>query len=133
MNKLKTLTAAITFATFGMAANAAMAQTPAAAPAQQGGAPAQQFEQGQQAGPITDGDLEKFVKANEEVAKVRDEFTQKLNEENDQQKAQQLQAQAQEKMLEAVKDNNMDALTYNAIAARIQTDTELQERLSALQ
>lgn len=133
MNKLKTLTAAITFATFGMAANAAMAQTPAAAPAQQGSVPAQQFEQGQQAGPITDGDLEKFVKANEEVAKVRDEFTQKLNEENDQQKAQQLQAQAQEKMLEAVKDNNMDALTYNAIAARIQTDTELQERLSALQ
>ncbi|GGB40149.1 hypothetical protein GCM10011502_11840 [Oceanisphaera marina] len=133
MNKLKTLTAAITFATFGMAANAAMAQAPAAAPAQQGGAPAQQFEQGQQAGPITDGDLKKFVKANEEVAKVRDEFTQKLNEENDQQKAQQLQMQAQEKMLEAVKDNNMDALTYNAIAARIQTDTELQERLSALQ
>ena len=133
MNKLKTLTAAITFATFGMAANAAMAQAPAAAPAQQGGAPAQQFEQGQQAGPITDGDLKKFVKANEDVAKVRDEFTQKLNEENDQQKAQQLQMQAQEKMLEAVKDNNMDALTYNAIAARIQTDTELQERLSALQ
>ena len=41
--------------------------------------------------------------------------------------------QAQEKMLEAVKDNDMDALTYNAIASRIQTDTELQERVSALQ
>ena len=131
MNKLKTLTAAITFATFGMAASAAMAQAPQAAPqaAQQGAAPAQ----GQQAGPVSDSDLKSFVKANEDVAKVRDEFTQKLSEESDQEKAQQLQMQAQEKMLEAVKDNDMDALTYNAIAARIQTDTELQERVSALQ
>ena len=126
MNKLKTLTAAITLATFGMGATAAMAQAPDAAPAQQ-------FEPGQQAGPITDGDLKKFVKANEEVAKVRDQFTQKLNEESDQQKAQQLQMQAQEEMLDALQDNDMDAHTYNAIAARIQTDTKLQERLSALQ
>lgn len=135
MNKLKTLTAAITFATFGLGASAAMAQAPEAAttPQQQQAAPGQQFEPGQQAGPVSDGDLKNFVKANEDVAKVRDEFTQKLNEESDQQKAQQLQMQAQEKMLEAVKDNDMDALTYNAIAARIQTDTELQERVSALQ
>ena len=134
MNKLKTLTAAITFATFGMGASAAMAQAPEAAPApataQQGAAPA---PQGQQAGPVSDGDLQSFVKANQDVSKVRDEFTQKLNEESDQEKAQQLQMQAQEKMLEAVKSNDMDALTYNAIASRIQTDTELQERASALQ
>ncbi|ART82665.1 hypothetical protein CBP31_08560 [Oceanisphaera profunda] len=143
MNKLKTLTAAITFATFGLGASAAMAQAPeaatapqqqqAAAQASQAAAPSQQFEAGQQAGPVSDGDLKNFVKANEDVAKVRDEFTQKLNEESDQQKAQQLQMQAQEKMLEAVKDNELDALTYNAIAARIQTDTELQERVTALQ
>ena len=132
MNKLKTLTAAITFATFGMGATAAMAQAPQAAPAPstaEQAAPAP----GQQAGPVSDGDLKNFVKANQDVSKVRDEFTQKLNEESDQEKAQQLQMQAQEKMLEAVKDNDMDALTYNAIASRIQTDTELQERVSALQ
>ena len=133
MNKLKTLTAAITFATFGMGATAVMAQAPASAPTQQDGASAQPFEQGQQAGPITDGDLKKFVAANQDVAKVRDEFTQKLNEETDQEKAQQLQMQAQEKMLDIVKDHNLDALTYNAIASRIQTDTKLQERVSALQ
>ena len=132
MNKLKTLTAAITFATFGMGATAAMAQAPQAAPAPataEQAAPAPD----QQAGPVSDGDLKNFVKANQDVSKVRDEFTQKLNEESDQEKAQQLQMQAQEKMLEAVKDNDMDALTYNAIASRIQTDTELQERVSALQ
>lgn len=143
MNKLKTLTAAITFATFGMGATAAMAQAPGAAPEQQGapqqaqqGAPQQAQQgapQGQQAGPVSDSDLKNFVKANEDVSKVRDEFTQKLSEESDQEKAQELQMQAQEKMLEAVKKNDMDALTYNAIAARIQTDAELQERASALQ
>ena len=128
MNKLKTLTAAITFATFGMGATAAMAQAPQAAPAT-----AEQAATGQQAGSVSDGDLKSFVKANQDVSKVRDEFTQKLNEESDQEKAQQLQMQAQEKMLEAVKSNDMDPLTYNAIASRIQTDTELQERASALQ
>ena len=128
MNKLKTLTAAITFATFGMGATAAMAQAPQAAPAT-----AEQAATGQQAGTVSDGDLKSFVKANQDVSKVRDEFTQKLNEESDQEKAQQLQMQAQEKMLEAVKSNDMDPLTYNAIASRIQTDTELQERASALQ
>ncbi|ART80617.1 DUF4168 domain-containing protein [Oceanisphaera avium] len=141
MNKLKTLTAAITFATFGMGATAAMAQAPGAAPEQQGAAQTQQgapqaqqgAPQGQQSGPVSDADLKNFVKANQDVAKVRDEFTQKLSEESDQAKAQELQMEAQEKMLEAVKDNDMDALTYNAIAARIQTDTELQERASALQ
>ena len=131
MTKLKTLTAAITFATFGFATSAAMAQAPDAA--QQGGAPSQQFEQGQQTGPVTDADLNKFVKANAAVSDIRNEFTEKLNQESDQEKAQQLQMQAQEKMLQAVQDHDMDALTYNAIAARIQTDTELQERLSALQ
>ena len=131
MNKLKTLTAALTLATFGFGASSALAEAPTAGAApQQQAAPA---PQGQQAGPVSDGDLKNFVKANQDITKVRDEFTQKLNEESDQAKAQQLQMQAQEKMLEAVQDNDMDALTYNAIAARIQTDTELQARASALQ
>ncbi|OYD23571.1 DUF4168 domain-containing protein [Oceanimonas baumannii] len=132
MTKLKTLTTAIAFATFGMTATAAMAQqAPAQAP--QGSAQAQPFEQGQQSGQITDGELKKFIKANEEVAQVRDEFSQKLNQENDQQKAQELQMQAQEEMQKAVENNDLDASTYNTIAARLQTDPELQDRLSALQ
>lgn len=131
MNKFKTLTAAVTFATFAIGASTAMAQAPAAGAApQQQAAPA---PQSQPAGPVSDDDLKNFVKANQDVAKVQEEFSQKLNEEDDQAKAQQLQMQAQEKMLEAVTDNDIDAQTYNSIAARIQTDTELQERVSALQ
>lgn len=130
MTKLKTLTTAIAFATFGMTATAAMAQQ---APAPQTSAPAQQLEQGQAAAPVTDGELKKFVKANEEVAQIRDEFSQKLNQEQDQQKAQELQMQAQEEMIKAVEKHDLDAPTYNAIAARLQTDPELQDRASALQ
>lgn len=132
MTKLKTLTTAIAFATFGMTATAAMAQQ-APAPAPQTSAPAQPFEQGQAAAPVTDGELKKFVKANEEVAQIRDEFSQKLNQEQDQQKAQELQMQAQEEMMKAVEKHDLDAPTYNAIAARLQTDPELQDRASALQ
>ena len=132
MNNLKTLTAAIAFATFGLGAPAVMAQA-GGAPAQQGAAPTQQYEQGQPAAaPIKDADLKKFVEADADVAKIRDKFSQKLSSTEDQEKAQKLQLEAQEKMVKAVQDNDIDVLTYNEIATRMQTDPELQQRAEAL-
>ena len=134
MNNLKTLTAAIAFATFSLGATSVMAQPEGAAPAQQqqgqpGAAPAQQ----QQAAPVSDGDLKKFVDASEDVAKIRDEFSQKLNNADDQEKAQQLQQEAQDKMLDAVKKSGLDAMKYNEIATQIQADPQLQQRAESLQ
>lgn len=134
MNKLKTLTAAIALSTFGFGVPAVMAQAGTSAPAQQGAALAQQYEPGQSATtPIGDEELKKFAEANANVAKVREEFSRKLNEENNQEKAQELQMEAQEKMMEAVRDADIAAPLYNEIAARIQTDPELQKRVEALQ
>lgn len=134
MNNLKTLTAAIAFATFSLGATSVMAQPEGAAPAQQqqgqpGAAPAQQ----QQAAPVSDGDLKKFVDASEDVAKIRDEFSQKLNNADDQEKAQQLQQEAQDKMLDAVQKSGLDAMKYNEIATQIQADPQLQQRAESLQ
>lgn len=121
MNNLKTLTAAIAFATFGIGAPAVMAQAE--------GTPAQQYEQGQPAAaPISDDNLKKFVEADKEVAELRDEFSEKLSEADDQEEAQKLQLEAQEKMVEAVQDADLDVATYNEIATRMQTDPELQQR-----
>src|SRR5690554_1171443 len=120
MNNLKTLTAAIAFATFGIGAPAVMAQAE--------GAP-QQYEQGQPAAtPISDDNLKKFVEADKEVAELRDEFSEKLSKAEDQEEAQKLQLEAQEKMVEAVQDADLDVATYNEIATRMQTDPELQQR-----
>ncbi|WP_193074749.1 DUF4168 domain-containing protein [Pseudomonas sp. FME51] len=126
MNNLKTLTAAIAFATFGIGAPAAMAQAG-------GTAPAQQYEQGQPAAaPISEENLKKFVEADADVAELRDEFSEKLSKAEDQEEAQKLQLEAQEKMVEAVQDSDLDVPTYNEIATRMQTDPELQQRAQSL-
>lgn len=124
MTNLKTLTAAICFATFGFATTAAVAQE---------GAPAQQpsATQEQPAAQISDADLEKFVEAETKVSEIRDEFTQKLNDAEDQDQAQELQLEAQEKMMEAVSDVGIEVPVYNEIATRIQSDPELQQRAEA--
>ncbi|PCC97515.1 DUF4168 domain-containing protein [Halopseudomonas pelagia] len=119
MTNLKTLTAAICFATFGFATTAAVAQE---------GAPAQPPAAQQAAAPISDADLEKFVEAEEKVAEIREEFTQKLNDAEDQEQAQSLQLEAQEKMMEAVGEVGIEVPVYNQIATRIQSDPELQQR-----
>lgn len=124
MTNLKTLTAAICFATFGFATTAAVAQE--GAPAQQPSAPQQQA-----ATQISDADLEKFVEAESKVSEIRDEFTQKLNDAEDQDKAQELQLEAQEKMMEAVSEVGIEVPVYNEIATRIQSDPELQQRAEA--
>lgn len=121
MTNLKTLTAAICFATFGFATSAVVAQE--SAPAQQ--PPATQQQAAKQ---ISDADLEKFVEAEEKVSEIRDEFTQKLNDAEDQDQAQELQLEAQEKMMQAVSDVGIEVPVYNEIATRIQSDPELQQR-----
>ena len=121
MKHLKTLTAAIALATFGVGAPAVMAQA--------GGAAQQQYEQGQPAAaPISDDNLKKFVEADKEVAEIRDEFSEKLSKAENQEDAQKLQLEAPEKMVEAVQDADLDVATYNEIATRMQTDPELQQR-----
>ena len=133
MNNLKTLAAAVCLTVFGAAAPSAMAQATGAQqgqPAQaQQGIPAQQGMAGPQASSqITDGELEKFVDASEKVFEVRDEFTEKLNEVEDPQKAQALQMEAQQEMMKAVSDSGIEVQKYNEIATRLQTDTDLQQR-----
>ena len=133
MTNLKTLAAAVCLTAFGAAAPSVMAQATGAqqgkaAQAQQG-MPAQQGMAGQQAASqITDGDLEKFVDASEKVFEIRDEFTEKLNDVEDPQKAQALQMEAQQEMMEAVSDSGIEVQKYNEIATRLQTDTHLQQR-----
>lgn len=162
MTTLKTLTAAVAFATFGLAAPAALAQssTTSAPPTQQqqgttgsmGGDMAQQqgttgsmgSDMGQQGATgsmgttstptarLSDEELEKFASAESKVSEIRDEFSEKLADADSQEKAQSLQLEAQEKMVEAVREEGLEIPTYNEIAVRMQSDPQLQQRISSM-
>lgn len=123
MTTLKKLTIAMGFASFAIAAPMAMAQAQDPAAGQQYGQPEQQA-----AAPVSDADLEKFVSAESKVNEIRDDFSQRLGQVDNQEEAQSLQLEAQEKMVEAVQDEGLDVGRYNEIATRIQTDPELQQR-----
>ena len=77
---------------------------------------------------MTDEDLEKFVTAEKKVNEIRQELTEELSNAGDQQEAQQMQLDAQEEMVEAIQDEEMDIPRYNEIASRMQTDMELRQR-----
>ncbi|HAB92531.1 MAG TPA: DUF4168 domain-containing protein [Pseudomonas sp.] len=129
MFDLKKLIAAVSFVTLGLSASAVMAQN--GAPTSNGDLARQQQQQGQDM--TSDAELKKFIHASEEVSKIREEYTERFNNAKDQPIAQQLQKEAQDKMLNAVENAGLDTESYNQLAQRVQTSPELQQRLQQLQ
>ena len=129
MFDLKKLIAAVSFVTLGLSASAVMAQS--GAPTSSGDLARQQQQQGQDM--TSDAELKKFIHASEEVSKIREEYTERFNNAKDQPIAQQLQKEAQDKMLNAVENAGLDTESYNQLAQRVQTSPELQQRLQQLQ
>lgn len=129
MFDLKKLIAAVSFVTLGLSASAVMAQN--GAPTSSGDLARHQQQQGQDM--TSDAELKKFIHASEEVSKIREEYTERFNNAKDQPIAQQLQKEAQDKMLNAVENAGLDTESYNQLAQRVQTSPELQQRLQQLQ
>ena len=129
MFDLKKLIAAVSFVTLGLSASAVMAQN--GAPTSSGDLARQQQQQGQDM--TSDAELKKFIHASEEVSKIREEYTERFNNAKDQPIAQQLQKEAQDKMLNAVENAGLDTESYNQLAQRVQASPELQQRLQQLQ
>ncbi|MEH6389389.1 MAG: DUF4168 domain-containing protein [Pseudomonas profundi] len=135
MNTLKTLTAAVALAALGATAPAAFAQATGGTPqgATQGaqqGAPAGQMGGAQTE--ISEEDLQKFAEADSAVGDIRDDFSQRLSQAENQEEAQSLQMEAQEKMVEAVQSEGLEIPKYNEIATRMQSDPELQQRVQSM-
>ncbi|WP_304640652.1 DUF4168 domain-containing protein [Pseudomonas sp.] len=131
MTTLKTLTAAVALAALGATAPAAFAQ--ATSPADQQGATGAQTQMGgAMQSQITDEDLERFASAESKVSEIRDDFSERLSQAEDQAEAQSLQLEAQERMVEAVQSEGLAVPQYNEIATRMQTDPELQQRMGSM-
>ena len=76
--------------------------------------------------------LESFAESLGEIMQIREEFTGKLQQTEDANKARDLQQQANEKMLGVIEENNISIEEYNAINEAVQTDPELRNRVIAM-
>ncbi len=78
---------------------------------------------------VSDAELDQVADAYEAVTEVRERFQQELGEVSDPERAQQLQQQAGEEMVEAVEAQGLDVQTYNQVMEAAQVDEELRDQL----
>lgn len=128
MNHRINRTAAIA-AAMGLAG--AMAAAPALAQETQYQDPAQTTPEPHQSIELTEEKIEQFVDAMTEVREIRDEAAAELERADDTQQAQQVQQDAQIRMIEAVENAGLSVEEYNQIAMMMSSDPELQQRVSS--
>lgn len=76
--------------------------------------------------------LERFAGAWNEVQGIRDDYMGEIQAASDAEKAQALQQEAQEKMVEAVTEAGVDVSEYNAIATHMGQDPEFAQMIMSL-
>ena len=92
----------------------------------------QQQEMMQQQAPevdLSDAELDKVADAYEAVTEVREEFQADLEGIEDPERAQQMQEEAGDKMVEAVENQGLEVETYNQAMEAAQVDEELRNEL----
>lgn len=92
----------------------------------------QQSAQQQSTRDVSDKELQQFADAQAELASIQQEYSQKLQNVEDPERATSLQRQANEEMKTAVKDVGLNVQSFNEIAMAIQNSPELQQKLSGM-
>lgn len=128
-NSLKLFTVTIALL-FGMAATAQQ-QGQQQPPQQQQQQPPQQQQQPETID-VSDEQLEQFADAQVEIASIQQDFSARLQEVDDPEKAHDLQLEANEEMTAAVEEAGLDVESFNQIAMSIQNDPDLQQKLTEM-
>lgn len=81
---------------------------------------------------FNDQELKQFVKAQEGINDIRDEYMEKIEAADSQQKAQELQMEANDEMVTVIEDAGMDIPTYNSIATAYNSEPQVRNRVDAL-
>lgn len=102
--------------------------------AQQSEEPAQDTMATQQAPTqdFSDEQLQQFADASQEIAVISQEYTQRLQEAEDENTQQEVRAEANDRMIEVVEDSGLDVDTFNAIGQSIQQDPEMMQRVQEM-
>ncbi len=80
---------------------------------------------------ITDEELEKAAEAYVEIAMISQEFQQNVQQTNDEKERQKIQQEANERMIKAVEEADLDVETYNKVMGEVSKDEELSKEFSA--
>ncbi len=112
-----------------LAAAPAMAQQDSAA--DQGSGYADPAAEAQQAN-YSDSELNQFVEAQSGVMEVREDYIAKIEAADSQEKAQELQMEANDEMVSVIEDSGMDIPTYNAIATAYSSQPDVRERIDSM-
>ncbi|HAV43905.1 MAG TPA: hypothetical protein DCX44_01135, partial [Halomonas sp.] len=78
---------------------------------------------------FSDQQLQQFADASQEIAVISQEYTQRLQEAEDEATQQEVRAEANDRMIEVVEDSGLDVDTFNAIGQSIQQDPEMMQRV----
>lgn len=95
-------------------------------------APAQQQDETPSGASYSKQELQQFADAHSAVMEIRDEYTQRLQQAEDRDRAMELQEEANERMVEAVTDTGLSVERYGQIARQAASDTELSERIQGM-
>lgn len=86
----------------------------------------------QQADDFSDEDLQQFVDLQGEIGDIREEYVSKIEEADSEDKARELQQEAQSAMVEAIEAAGMSVQDYNAIAVAYNSNPDVQERVDEM-
>jgi len=78
---------------------------------------------------VDEANLEKFADAYIDVGEIHNEYSQLLQEVEAPEQAQELQQEANDKMVEAIQANDLEVQEYSEIAAAIEQNPEMRERV----
>lgn len=81
---------------------------------------------------FSDQELKQFVDAQEGINGIRDEYMEKIESADSQQKAQELQMEANDEMVSVIEDAGIDVPTYNSIATAYNSEPQVRNRVDAL-
>jgi len=79
-----------------------------------------------------DAELKQFVEAQGGINDIRDEYMEKIENADSQEKAQELQMEANDEMVTVIEDSGLDIPTYNAIATAYNSEPKVRNRIDAL-
>ncbi|MFW6284258.1 MAG: DUF4168 domain-containing protein [Desulfosalsimonas sp.] len=102
---------------------------PAAAQSQDTGQQQQQQQQQEETPDFSDSRIEKTAEAYTEITKIREEYQDEFSQTEDSEKAQELQTKINEKITEAIEQNDMSVEEYNEVITAAQTDEDLRAEL----
>lgn len=99
-------------------------------PATQTGMP--QTEQSLPSASFSEAEIRTFVSLQQDLEQIRAQFTERLHNAQDPDKAAQLQQDANLEMVEVVESSGISVETYNEIAMALQTDPQLRDQVESM-